>query len=352
MPETPYLLMVKTSSLGDVIHALPALEDARRVWPDLQCDWVVEAPFADIPSWHPSVKRIIPVSLRQWRRSPWQAWRSGAWHRFKQALQQNTYTHIVDLQGLIKSAWMASMARGPRHGLDRHGAREPLASRTYHHVHAISPHSHAVEKNRKLMAQALGYAWDNSHLAYGLQTERLHWPHALNHLPQNKPWLMFLHGTTWATKQWPEQHWHALVQRAAQEGHHVLLPWGSPAEHQAAERLAHTAPAHTCVLPALDLSHLGGVLARVRGVFAVDTGLGHLAAALGRPTVSVYGATQAERTGTQGLHQAWLRSAKGCSPCLQQQCRWHAQVPPCYDALDATRMWSRMEQLWNTASPL
>lgn len=152
------VLLVKTSSLGDVIHTLPALTDAARAIPGIQFDWVVEEGFAEIPAWHPAVARVIPVAIRRWRKNLWQTLRNGEWRRFKQRLKEVDYDLVIDAQGLLKSAWLTRyVGKTPVAGLDGDSAREPLASRFYRRAYPVAWGQHAVERTRQLFAQALDY---------------------------------------------------------------------------------------------------------------------------------------------------------------------------------------------------
>ena len=150
------VLLVKTSSLGDVVHTLPALTDAQRAIPGIRFDWVVEEGFAEIPTWHPAVDQVIPVAIRRWRKSPWQTLRSGEWRRFKARLRETRYDLVIDAQGLLKSAWLTRYVKAPVAGLDRDSAREPLAARFYDRCYAVPREQHALERVRQLFAQALG----------------------------------------------------------------------------------------------------------------------------------------------------------------------------------------------------
>ena len=123
------VLVIKTSSLGDVIHALPALTDAARAIPGIRFDWVVEEGFAEIPTWHPAVDKVIPVAIRRWRKNLWQTFKSGEWRRFKQRIQSTKYDLVIDAQGLLKSAWLTRYVRAPVAGFDKNSAREPIAAR-------------------------------------------------------------------------------------------------------------------------------------------------------------------------------------------------------------------------------
>ena len=201
------VLLIKTSSLGDVIHALPALTDAARAIPGIKFDWVVEEGFAEIPTWHPAVDKVIPVAIRRWRKNLWQTIRSGEWKRFKQSVRATRYDLVIDAQGLLKSAWLTRYVKAPVAGLDKSSAREPIAARFYNRRLAVARGQHAVERVRQLFAIALGYDLPKGLGDYGLNVERL------VELPRKNPYVLFLHGTTWDTKHWPEAYWRELTER-------------------------------------------------------------------------------------------------------------------------------------------
>jgi heptosyltransferase I len=310
------ILIVKTSSLGDVIHALPALTDAMRAIPDLQADWVVEEAFTEIPAWHPAVGRVIPIAIRRWRKNWISAWRRGELKLLRQSLTQTHYDQVIDAQGLIKSALLGLLANGPVAGYDRVSIKEPVASVFYRHRFQVSKGEHAVQRIRHLFAKALGYQFDASVIDYGI-----HLPRSVSDVPGRKPAITFLHGTTWASKHWPEQYWQELARIVTQEGYQVRIPWGSGQEHARAMRIAE-GQADVVVLDKLSLSELASELSTSAGVVAVDTGLGHLAAALNRPTVTIYGATNPALSGTFGYHQLQLKAELACSPCMRRQCQY------------------------------
>jgi heptosyltransferase-1 len=307
------VMVIKTSSLGDVIHTLPALTDATTALPGIRFDWVVEEAFAGIPALHPAVERVIPVALRRWRKTPWRAWRSGEWSRFRQALAEHQYDRVIDAQGLLKSAYVTHLTKGPSYGLDRHSAREPLAACFYAHPQTVPKGQHAIERTRQLFARVLGYSLEALPLQYGLDPERL--PHP----PYPSPYLLFLHGTTWHSKHYPDSHWLRLAALVGEAGYRILLPWGNVQERKRANWLAGL-QATTQVLPALELGQLAGVLAHAAGVVGVDTGLVHLASALERPGVFLYGPTDVTLTGVAGEAQRILQAELECVPCLKRQC--------------------------------
>lgn len=286
------LLIIKMTSLGDVVHMLPALTEAASRVPGLRADWVVEEGFAAIPGWHPAVGRVIPSALRRWRRGlgTGATWTEMA--AFRRAIRVEQYDLVLDAQGLIKSALVARLAHGPRAGLARGSARESLACLTYARRYPAPRELHAITRNRLLTAQALGYTMGaEDDLRYGLAPPT---PFQLAGLAAD--YVVCLHGTARAEKEYPEAHWADLLARIAALGLGVALPWGNAREKARAERLAATLPA-AVVLPRLGLSELGGLIAAARGVIGVDTGLMHLAAAFRKPGVGLYPATPPARFG-------------------------------------------------------
>jgi heptosyltransferase-1 len=287
----PRILLVKTSSLGDVIHNLPVVSDIALRVPGAVLDWVVEEAFADIPALHPRVSSVIPVATRRWRSAPW---RSATWNeigRFRRRLQSHTYDLVLDTQGLLKSALIARAAYGVRCGQDRQSAREPLAARFYDRAYPVARGRHAVVRNRELAALALGYAPPPPPPDYGLRlpSERLS-----DDMPRD--YVVCLHGSARATKLWPESHWIALTRALTAQRLTPLLPWGSEAERARAEAIAAGCPGAR-VLPRCSLRRLAQIVGQARAVVGVDTGLVHLAAALERPVVAIYTGSDPALTG-------------------------------------------------------
>lgn len=327
------ILIVKTSSLGDVIHTLPAVTDAQQHYPDLQFDWVVEEAFAEIPTWHPAIRQVIPVALRRWRKQILTTYHNHTWQQFKQTLRANQYDKIIDAQGLIKSAFLTYQALGIRCGLDRHSAREPLASLAYQQSYNIPKQQHAVTRTRQLFANVLNYPVPNTPPEYGI----------IKHFQQqtNKKQIVFLHGTTWPTKHWPEDSWLNLAKLATNAGLKIYVPWGNSNEQQRAARIATVHP-NISVIPKSNLYNLATILAQSQAVVGVDTGLAHLAAALSIPAVTLYGATQPALTGTYGNNQRHLTANVPCSPCLNKKCSTNLV---CYDDLSVARVWGVLQNL-------
>ncbi|RDH90152.1 MAG: lipopolysaccharide heptosyltransferase I [endosymbiont of Seepiophila jonesi] len=335
------VLVIKTSSLGDVVHTLPALTDAAAALPDIRFDWVVEEAFAEIPAWHPAVDKVIPVAMRRWRRSVVKTWRNGEWRAFKSAARARRYDAVIDAQGLLKSAFITVKTHGPRFGLDQSSAREPLAALAYSHPLYIPKGLHAITRVRQLFAHALGYPMPGSDPDYGIDGGRF------QQQLTDEPYLLLLHGTTWQSKHYPEQDWRGLIRLAGNAGLKVFLPWGSDVERQRAGRLSEDM-GNAEVLPKLDLAGLAGVIAGARGVAAVDTGLAHLTGALGVPAVILYGPTRPSLTGVVGESQVNLEVDFDCAPCLKRTCVYAEAAggdPVCFDSLAPETVFARLAQL-------
>ncbi|CAM3476038.1 lipopolysaccharide heptosyltransferase I [Parendozoicomonas haliclonae] len=309
--KAPRVLIVKTSSLGDVIHTLPALTDAAKAIPGITFDWIVEESFSEIPSWHPNVTNIIPVAIRRWRKSIFKTLRSGEWSEFRSRLKQSDYDLVIDAQGLLKSAILTKGLKAPVYGLDKDSAREPLAARFYSHPQAIAKGQHAVERVRQLFAKALGYELPAGKGHFALEAELF--ADARNLRPPCS-YLVFVHGTTWDDKHWPESYWIELAKKATKAGYVVCLPWGNDKEKARAERIA-AENSRVLVLPKLNLREVASVLAGATKVVAVDTGLGHLTAALEVPAVSLYGPTSPVLVGAYGDNQQHL-TLDDCDPTI------------------------------------
>lgn len=297
------VLIVKTSSMGDVLHTLPALTDAQQAIPGIQFDWVVEEGFAQIPSWHAAVDRVIPVAIRRWRKAWFSAPIKAERQTFRDAMRLQQYDAIIDAQGLVKSAALVTrLARGIKHGMDWSTAREPLASLFYNRKHHIAKQQHAVERTRELFAKSLGYAKPQSQGDYAIAQHFLNRQNA-----DAEQYAVFLHATTRDDKHWPEANWRELISLLNNAGIRIKLPWGAPHEEARAKRLAEGF-SYVDVLPRMSLEEVAGVLAGAKFVVSVDTGLSHLTAALDRPNITLYGPTDPGLIGGYGKNQTAYKS--------------------------------------------
>lgn len=279
--------------MGDVIHNLPVVTDLARAFPGIEIDWATDAPYADLVSLHPSVKRVFPIHLRALKN---QWWRPSRWVDLvgeRRALARQRYDGVIDTQGLVKSAVIARGAGQPISGYKKAAAREPFASRFYDFTFDIAVKQHAVERNRQLVAAAMGYKLASpADYGLGLQTPRPTWL-------SSRPYVVLLHATSRADKEWSLTNWVTLGKKLNARGFNVVLPWGNEHEKIVSAKVA-AALSHATVAPAMNLTSAAALLAHAAGVVGVDTGLAHLAVAVKRPTVGIYVATQPALTGLHG----------------------------------------------------
>ena len=311
MRSAPSIILVKTSSLGDVLHNLPVATDICKHAPDARIDWVVEESFAPLPMLHPGVSRVVPVAMRRWRRSWWQS--RGEMRAVCRELRDSCYDLALDTQGLLKSALITRCSHAARCGFDWGSAREAVASLFYDRTYTVAKNQHAVERNRQLAGQALGYIPQGAP-DYGIRAPEL----ALPWLPA-EPYAVLLHATSRDDKLWAEPNWIALGRQLGQTGKRIILPWGSEQEKGRSERLGAAIPGALCA-PRLNLNEAAALLGQARVVVGVDTGLSHLAAALGVPTIGIYTATDPGLTGLYAGPRAINLGGKNSSPSVEEVC--------------------------------
>ena len=284
--------------MGDIIHTLPAINDASTALPAIQFDWVAEEAFTEIPLWHKNVRQVIPIALRRWRRQICQSLRQHEVQRFYKQLRLQHYDKVLDAQGSIKSAVTTRLSRGYRVGFDKNSVRELFANLAYQETFSVPWKQHAIDRSRQLFAQALGYTLPNTSPCYGIDKIRLNLTTFT--LPEN--YLVFVPNASWSAKCWPETHWYSLAEKTAQEKIPVFIPWGNEEEKKRALRIRDK-HSNVTVLPALSLNELASVLLHAKAAVCVDTGLSHLAAALEVPSITLYGPTNPQFIGTMGTSQ-------------------------------------------------
>ncbi len=321
--------------MGDVLHAMPAVTEAHRYCPALQVDWVVETAFASLVHRHRHIHSVISVNLRRWRKQGWSARHEIG--EFYRRLRQNSYDWVLDSQGLVKSATLALLARGKRAGFDRQSVREWPASLVYSQKIGVPKSLHALQRQRLLWAQLLGYSLaDTAQLDYGLLNST-----ANKSLKNNDLWL--LHGTTWASKLWPLAHWQKLAVLAVEAGWQVHIPSGNESERDFAQKIANGLT-NVTLYPSLGLDELLTKLTCARAVVGVDSGLLHLAAALDRPAIGLYGPTDADLTGSMSIYHRHLSVNFPCAPCFLRHCPLEHQ-PPCWKTVTPEQVWLSLNKL-------
>jgi heptosyltransferase-1 len=285
------ILVVRPSSLGDIVYALAVVSDIRRRYPDAAIDWVSEPGFAPLIELCPDVRRVIPFGLRRWRRAPFAAatWRDV--QAFRGSLRRSRYAAILDLQEQVKGALIAKAARGIRHGFDRASIREPLAALLDDVHHRVSRDLHFLTRCRRLAAAALGYAADAP------PRWNLRVPRCAAGMPGG-PYVVVLHATSRDDKLWPEASWREVMDACSHAGFAVVLPWGNAVEQARSARLAEGNA--RAVVPAwLSLPDVATLLSNASLAVGVDTGFTHLSAALGTPTIALFTVTDPGRHGVE-----------------------------------------------------
>jgi len=300
------ILFIKTSSLGDVVHHMPALTDARKAHPDATFSWLVEEAFAPLVRLHPAIDTVIPVASRRWRKSLYAPATIAEIRASFRDIRAQRYDEIVDTQGLLRTAILARAARGVRHGYDASSVREPLASLFYDVRHRVERDTHAVERNRILSGLALGYAPDEAP-DFGLDRARIG-------KDSTSRYGLLLHATARREKQWPDADWIAFAKLFAQR-FELLIPWGTEAERARSEYIAAAVPG-TRVPDRAPLDQVAKLIAGAQFVVGVDTGLLHLAAALGVPVVAIFAGSKPALTGPMGRGRLSILGDDGKPPSV------------------------------------
>jgi heptosyltransferase-1 len=343
------VLIVRLSSMGDLVQTLPALSDAARAIPEISFDWIVDESFAQVPGWHRNVETVIPSAVRRWRKNWRRAFKSGEPQSFLRKVRAQKYDFIVDMQCELKSALASRLARGPRYGYDSRAVHEWGAQFAYQKNFFVPKDRHSLQRMRQLLAGALGYEYEEGHLDYGIDRSRL--APVLIGLPER--FVVFIHSTSWTSKVWPEFYWQDLLQKVTADGYEVLLPWGDEAERERAVRIA-AGNNKAIVLPALSISEKAAIINRASATVGLDTGLSHIAAALDIPSITIYGATDPLLVGATGQHQMHLTSTFECVGCHDVECKYTGPAefkPSCLVEIKPEYVWQKLKQLSPGAAP-
>lgn len=325
------LLVIKTSSLGDVVHTLSALLEALGHNPNMAVDWVCEESFADVAALFPQAIHVIPVAQRRWRKT-W--YRPATWREifaFVRRLQSKDYDCVIDAQGLAKSAWITKLARAKEKvGFDARSAKEPISAKAMTRTVYCPVSDHAIQRLRGLFGFALGYepsgAVRSMGLGHGRSSLR---PDQVNEQGNEQgndqtrernpgdlgdqgraPPVLFLHGTTRREKTWPTENWIAMGQKLVAQGFCIEIPWGSHAEYLQASAIAQAIGPKAQCLPKQSIAQLADRMMGSRAVVGVDSGLTHLSVWLGRPTVAVMSAAHLKRFASERFAPFWAPHAR------------------------------------------
>jgi heptosyltransferase-1 len=343
------VLIVKLSSMGDLVQTLPALTDAQLFIPDIEFEWVVDESFSEIPSWHPQVVATLGTAHRRWRKNGLMLWRNNEFSIFVKKLRSSRYDLVIDAQSNLKSALVTALSRGEKHGMDSASVREWGAHLAYGQSHSIAKNQLAISRIRQLFARALGYVVPKRLPDFGLANVK--WQAPDIELPK-LPYMVFVQNASWPNKRWDDDFWRQLIELVTNQGYEVLLPWGSQSEREQASFIAAGFD-RAAVLPGLSLSELAAVLVRSAGTISVDTGLAHISAALNVPTVSLYGPTDQSLIGATGSKSAHVvASDYSCAPCYRKRCAvgdYQGDDAQCMKTIKVDQVWAASKMLMSTS---
>lgn len=307
---TTKILIVRTSSLGDLVHMLPAISDIAKHVDNAKIDWLVEESFAAIPAWHPAVNEVIKVAHRRWRKNWWSRQTRHERSKLKAKLAAKQYDVILDMQALLKSVWLVRQASGKRHGLDWKSAREPLASLFYDVRHRVEFWQPAVIRQRTLAAAAFNYSYSGAP-DFGL--------HGITQYVEVEPAALIMPSASRDDKLWPVEYWQQVFDDLEVRGLQLRLLAGNAAEKQRAESLIN-GRGNALVLGNMGLDQVARELAKATIMVGLDSGLTHLSAGLGRPTIGIYKASTPVRTPLQGIAYTASLGDRGNQPDAVMVC--------------------------------
>ena len=333
------ILLVKLSSMGDIFHTYPAISDLQRQFPEAELTWLVDTSFKKIAGWHPFVKHLIDVPLRKIKKEG-RGTNQKELTAALESISENDYDYVIDAQGLLKSAWLARKANGSRHGYGWSSAREPIASLFYRHKHRITKDAHAVDRTRQLFASALGY--DSQSLKFhGLTVHQ--WPQ-LN--ASSADYGLIFPGTTWATKHWVPDYWFQFCEQVSSDMT-IWVGWGSPDEQEFATELTRRFEHVNTFDHWLSLEDMAAWIAHAKWVVGVDTGFVHLASAMERPTVGIYGPTDPAKCGVLGPNNINANVSLACMPCHKKRCTnpGPAGRPKCMEQLTSQQIVTHLRSI-------
>ena len=339
------VLITKLSSMGDLVHVMPALSDATLAIPGIEFDWVVDQSFKEVPLWHPSVHNLFITNHRAWRKNITSktTWQEGI--SFYKELKKQKYDLIIDAQGNIKSALISLIAQGKKAGWDASSVPEWGSHFFYSSRYPASgcfasKKLHAIEKLRMLFAHALDYPLPSTPIFYGLDQTKFTLPSFP--LPKDK-YLLFVPIASYGSKLWQESHWQELIAKTTQKGYTVFIPWGNIKEKKRAERLAISS--QVIVLPRLSLNEIAFLITKAHAMVSLDTGLSHIAAALNIPNITLYGPTDPIITGTLGENQTWVQSPFPCPKNCKKSCFIEKTNPRCLHLISPEMVWEKLANL-------
>lgn len=295
--------------MGDVVHAVPVVEDIKRFISDAEIDWLVEDSFADIPRHVAGVSEVIECSVRRWKKRIFEKATRAQITALREKLRGKNYDLVIDLQGLIKSALLASWTKAPVAGYDRRSGREPLATILYSVKSSVDRQKSAVDRCRELAAKSLGYDLGSTQPQFNFKFKET--PRSVNR-------VFFFCNTSRETKLWPEEKWIELGAELIRRGKKIVLPWGSSDEKDRVLRIQARLGAAAEVPERMSIGSLMEKISCADAVIGLDTGMTHLSSAMGKPTVGIFRDYPIELVPLVGAAKKEALGGVGCCPKVQE----------------------------------
>ena len=287
--------------MGDLMHALPAVSEAKEQIDDISFDWVVDTNFASVPSWHPSVDEIIETDHRNWKKQFFSYTSRKSIKKVINKINESNYDLVVDMQNNLKSAFISYVIKHDVIGMDAKSVREFPAHLAYSKKVFVDKSVHAIERQKILLGKSLNYDYKRSKVDYGVNYDLFEKPKI--NLPHN--YYVLVQNASWLTKQWSVENWQNLIKYLEERDINMLLPSGSLEEYKRAKQISaisHKAKA----LDLMPLNEIAYVIKNADFCIASDTGLAHLSALSGTPSITLYGPTKTSLIGTNGVNQRHL----------------------------------------------
>lgn len=320
------ILIIKTSALGDIIHALPVIDYLHQVSPGIEIDWVVEEAFLPVLEHNPGLRQIIPVRTKKWRKAPFAPQTREDIRALRRALRDRPYDLVFDIQGNLKSgliAWLSGA--GERIGFSTEVLQEKLNRLfTTRRIPFRDSDRHVSDRYLRIVSAPLGRDYPEMDIAsniFSSSEDEAAAERFMSELPPG-PVFMFQIGTTWSTKLWYPEGWIELARRITRcyPESTILINWGSPYEKALGERIVNEAGESVRMLPWLRIKELIPVIRRVDMLIGGDTGPLYLAATVGTPTVSYYRATSAATYAPRGKKHRSVQADMKCTACYRTSC--------------------------------
>ena len=297
------VLIIKLTSMGDLMHALPALTDAVKVNKEISFDWVVDENFSSVPKWHPNVDQVITTNHRTWKK---QIFNQNSREAFKRSLKKINNSHydvVVDMQNNIKSSFISALCNFDVHGMDASSVRELPAHWSYKHLYKIPKQLHAISRQRLLLSNCLNYKINEKIIDYGITKTNFDKPKV--NLPNR--YVVLVHNASKANKLWPIKYWQEIINNLHTLGFSCVLPSGNKSEFHRAQKISTCSP-HAYALEPMPLNNIAFIMDSSQGSICSDTGLAHLAALVGIPSITMYSVTDHKLIGTSGKNQKHIVS--------------------------------------------